>query len=123
MMTITRSRGLFGLAAALLAIFVLAGCNQHRDKIGDIVSDPAHFRGKDVTIAGEVTQRYELPLGIADVAAYRISDGTGQIWVLSRAGAPIVGDKVGLKGKVHEEGSIGNLVLGDVVEETERKVQ
>jgi hypothetical protein len=106
-----------------LALLVMAGCNEHTDKISDIVSNPSHYTGKSVTVSGEVTQRYELPLGLGNLAAYRVSDGTGQIWVLSRAGAPLVGDKVGLKGNVHEEGSFNHIALGSVIEETERRVQ
>ena len=86
------------LAASALAILVMAGCNEHTDKLGDIARNPAGFANKDVTVAGEVTKVYELPLGIADIAAYRVNDGTGQAWVISRAGAPREGDKVGLKG-------------------------
>lgn len=112
-----------GLMGTALALLVLAGCNQHTDKISDIVSNPGHYAGKDVTVAGEVTQRYELPLGLTSLAAYRVSDGSGQIWVLSHAGAPVVGDKVGLKGTVRREGSIGNMTLGDVIEETGRKIR
>jgi len=93
------------------------------DKLRDITDRPASFANKDVTVAGEVTKVYELPLGIADIAAYRISDGTGQAWVLSRAGAPREGDKVGLKGTVRPEGKIGGETLLNVIVEKERKVQ
>jgi hypothetical protein len=111
------------LLLAALAMLVMAGCDEHTTKISDIVSDPSHYAGKSVTVAGEVTQRYELPLGVGNLAAYRVSDGTSQIWVLSRAGAPLVGDKVGLKGNVHEEGSFNHIPLGSVIEETGRKLQ
>jgi len=111
------------LAAAALAVFILTGCNEHTDKLRDISDNPSAFVNKDVTVAGEVTKVYELPLGIANIAAYRINDGTGQAWVLSRAGAPREGDKVGLKGTVRPEGHIGNEVLANVIEEKERKVQ
>ena len=111
------------LAAAALAAALLAGCNEHTDKLRDIVNNPSGFANKDVTVAGEVTKVYELPLGIADVAAYRITDGTGQAWVISRAGAPRAGDKVGLKGTVRPEGRIGRETLTNIIEEKERKVQ
>jgi hypothetical protein len=122
-MEIRQRRYSLAVCLAALAMLLIAGCNQHTDKISDIVSDPAHYAGKEVTIAGEVTQRYELPLGLTNVAAYRVSDGTSQIWVLSRAGAPVVGDRVGLKGIVHEEGTIAKIALGSVIEEKGRKIQ
>ena len=111
------------VAASALAVLVLAGCNEHTDKLGDITSNPSGFANKEVTVAGEVTKVYELPLGIADIAAYRVNDGTGQAWVISRAGAPREGDKVGLKGTVRPEGRIGTEVLTNIIEEKQRKVQ
>ena len=106
-----------------LAAFLLAGCNEHTDKLSDIDNNPSAYVNKDVTVAGEVTQVYELPLGIANVAAYRLSDGTGQTWVISRAGAPLKGDKVGLKGTVRPEGRIGSEVLTNIIEEKQRKIE
>ncbi len=108
---------------AALAAGLLAGCNEHTDKLSDIDNNPAAYVNKDVTVAGEVTQVYELPLGIANVAAYRLSDGTGQTWVISRAGAPLKGDKVGLKGTVRPEGRVGNEVLTNIIEEKQRKIE
>jgi len=108
---------------AALAAGLLAGCNEHTDKLSDIDSNPSAYVNKDVTVAGEVTQVYELPLGIANVAAYRLSDGTGQTWVISRAGAPLKGDKVGLKGTVRPEGRVGNEVLTNIIEEKQRKIE
>ena len=107
----------------ILAAGLLAGCNEHTDKLSDIDNNPSAYVNKDVTVAGEVTQVYELPLGIANVAAYRLSDGTGQTWVISRAGAPLKGDKVGLKGTVRPEGRVGNEVLTNIIEEKQRKIE
>lgn len=114
---------LWTLMLALLALCALAGCNTHTNKISDIVNNPSAYAHKDVTIAGEVTKVYELPLGISDLSAYRVTDGTGQIWVVSHAGAPLVGDKVGVKGRVRQEGDLGGLNLGTLVEENQRRVQ
>ncbi len=126
-----RSHSWFPAACVLLALMTAlfaAGCNSHTDKISDLLNNPSGFAGKDVTVAGEVTKIYELPLGlsnlgISNLAAYRISDGTGQVWVVSHAGAPVVGDKVGLKGAVRPEGRIGTFPLGTIIEEKGRKVQ
>jgi len=116
-------RGSAALLLSLLAAALLAGCDEHTDKLRDITDRPAAFANKEVTVAGEVTKVYELPLGIADIAAYRVSDGTGQAWVLSRAGAPREGDKVGLKGTVRPEGKIGSETLLNVIVEKERKIR
>ena len=111
------------LFISILAASLVAGCNEHTDKLSDIDNNPSAYVNKDVTVAGEVTQVYELPLGIANIAAYRISDGTGQTWVISRAGAPLKGDKVGLKGTVRPEGRIGSEVLTNIIEEKQRKIE
>jgi len=111
------------LLLPILAACLLAGCNEHMDKLRDITDNPVAYANKGVTVAGEVTKVYELPLGLADIAAYRISDGTGQAWVLSRIGAPREGDKVGLKGTVRPEGKIGTETLLNVIEEKERKIE
>lgn len=121
------AKQVFGKYPALLlpalAACLLAGCNEHTDKLSDIDNNPSAYANKDVTVTGEVTQVYELPLGIANVAAYRISDGTGQTWVISRAGAPLKGDKVGLKGTVRPEGRVGTEVLTNIIEEKQRKIE
>ena len=115
---------LLALPAVLaLAAGLLAGCNEHTDRLGDIDGNPSAYVNKDVTVAGEVTKVYELPLGIANIAAYRVNDGSGQAWVISRAGAPREGDKVGLKGTVRPEGRVGSEVLTNVIEEKQRKIE
>ena len=117
--------------AALLIAVITAGCNQHTDKIGDINNNPDKYMRHDVTIAGEVTQVYELPLGITNLAAYRVSDDTGQCWVFSHNGAPMRGDKVGLKGRVEPVADLGSGVgisslshiFGTIIQEEQRKTR
>ena len=113
-------------ALAALGAVALAGCDTDHTKIGDIDSNPDHFAGRDVRIGGRVTEVYELPLGIANIAAYRVSDGTGEIWVISHNGAPARGDRVGLKGTARpidrEDAPFVHNLLGDVVEEHQRKL-
>ena len=111
------------LAGLMLAsLLTLAGCGTHTDKIRDIKNNPDGYAGKEVTIAGEVTDvSPRVPL--LDIAAYEVNDDTGSIWVVSHAGAPVKGDKVGLKGKVDEAFKFGGTALGTVVEESDRKVR
>ena len=113
---------------AVAAVFTLAGCGPHVDKIGDLNDDPGKYMHHDVTVEGEVTRVYELPLGIANLAAYRINDGSGQIWVVTHNGAPNRGDRLGLRGELEPiadmgmggGGVVGNL-FGNVIEEHNRK--
>ena len=125
---IAKAKAGIGFSAILLlglgALFV-AGCNSDHTKIGDIDNHPDRFAGKDVRVGGEVTDVLELPLGITNLAAFRINDGTGQIWVISHNGAPNRGDKVGLKGTAepidHDNMPFLRDIFGDVIEEHDRK--
>jgi hypothetical protein len=110
------------VAMALAATTIIAGCDSHTDKISSIVNSPSNYSGKDVVVAGEVTKVYELPLGITDIAAYRLNDGSGQIWVLTHAGAPREGDKLGVKATVRPEGAIAGTTLGTILDEKNRKL-
>jgi len=101
-----------GLAlCALSSLMVLAGCNEHPDRIRDINNNPDAYAHRDVTIAGEVTDvSPEVPF--LDLAAYRVNDDTGSIWIVSHSGAPLKGDKVGVKGRVEEAFKFGDTALG-----------
>ncbi|MCA1596365.1 MAG: hypothetical protein LC772_08080 [Chloroflexi bacterium] len=105
----------------------MAGCDNSHQKISDLVSNPGRYENSTVRITGEVTQVYELPLGIANISAYRINDNTGQIWVVSHAGAPLRGDRLGVTGRLEPIGNLnlpvlGN-IIGDVVEEQQRRLR
>ena len=65
---------LVGLAAVLLA-----GCPP-RERIEKIDRDPGRFAGREITIAGRVTDSY----GAMGTGVFQIDDGTGAMWVLAR---------------------------------------
>lgn len=120
----SRATALAILMVCLAAIFAV-GCGENFTKLSAIMNNPDAYRNKDVQVAGRVTQVYELPMGITDIAAYRINDNTGQIWIISRAGSPVVGDKLAIKGTVKQMArlkvrGLGN-ILGDVIDEHERR--
>jgi hypothetical protein len=85
--------------------------------IAKINRNPDHYRGKEVGIAGRVTDSY----GAMGVGAYEIDDGTGRIWVATRRGVPSRGSHVGAKGYVHNGFSFGGRSYGTVLEETDRR--
>ena len=60
---------------------------------------------------------------VLKILAGTVQPDTGSIWVVSHSGAPVKGDKVGLKGKVDEAFKFGGTALGTVIEERGRKVQ
>ena len=51
------------LAMMALAGGLVAGCNEHTDKIRDITGNPSAFLNKDVTVAGEVTKSLRAAAG------------------------------------------------------------
>jgi hypothetical protein len=85
--------------------------------IAKINRDPDHYRGKEVGIAGRVTDSY----GVLGAGAYEIDDGTGKIWVATRRGVPSRGSQVGAKGYIHSGFSFAGRSFGTVLEETDRR--
>jgi hypothetical protein len=84
--------------------------------IAKINADPGRYSGKEVGIAGTVTDSY----GAAGIGAYEIDDGTGKMWVATRRGIPSRGARVGAKGYVRNGFSFGGRSYGTVMEETDR---
>jgi hypothetical protein len=106
----------FFLAAAIL-VSVLQGCSQHT-KIADLTSDPARYRGKDVTIVGNVTESF----GALGTGAYQVDDGTGKIWIIAQqTGVPSKGAHVQVTGRLMEGANIGGRSLGTAIRESHRK--
>jgi hypothetical protein len=85
--------------------------------IARINADPGRYAGKEVGIAGRVTDSY----GAAGIGAYEIDDGTGKMWVATRRGIPSRGAHVGAKGYVRNGFSFGGRSYGTVMEETDRR--
>jgi len=119
-----RSPAFWGLAILTLALItaITAGC-QKVNKISSILEDPGRYMGDEVTVAGEVTKVRSFQLIIAEPGLYRIDDGSGTIWVITKHGVPREGAKVGLKGIVSSPIGILGDHYGAVIRETKRKVK
>ena len=85
--------------------------------ISKINANPDRYRGKEVGIAGRVTDSY----GALGMGAYEIDDGTGRIWVATKHGVPSRGAHVGAKGYLRNGFSFNGRSYGTVVEETDRR--
>ncbi len=107
-----------GLFALLSGILLLTACPSQTN-ISKINSDPDRYRGKEVGIAGTVTNSY----GTMGAGAYEIDDGTGRMWVATRNGVPSRGARVGAKGYVHNGFSFAGRSFGTVMEETDRRTR
>jgi hypothetical protein len=75
--------------------------------VNEIIADPSRYRDREVRLSGAVVDSYS----IANRGAYRIDDGTGQLWVVSETGVPRRTARVTVKGTVREGFNLG--LLGD----------
>ncbi len=87
------------LLGLILSIGLLGAACPSRTSINDIESNPSKFYGKDVAVAGRVTNSFGIALlgGI-----YKLDDGTGSIWVATNRGVPSKGAQVGVRGQVQD---------------------
>src|SRR5215510_822452 len=101
---------------ALTAVLGLSACE--RTKIGDINADPGRFVGKEVNVAGKVTQS----VGFLGKGIYQVDDGTGQLWVLADVrGVPSRGARVGVRGNITPTVTFLGTNYATVMKERERR--
>jgi hypothetical protein len=96
-----RSRSLLG--AGIVAVCLSAACAS--TSINKILADPSRYRNDDVTVSGSVVDSFS----VADRGAYRIEDGSGQLWVISSKGVPRTGARVSVTGTIRDAYDLGNL--------------
>lgn len=101
MTTTTRRSALLALIAVLAVS--AAGCAS--TTINRLLAEPERYRNDDVRLRGDVVESVSL-LGHG---AYRLDDGTGTIWVVSRRGVPRRGARVEVKGEVKDVVDIGSI--------------
>ena len=103
---------LVGVAAVLLA-----GCPP-RERIAKIDRDPGRFAGREITIAGRVTDSY----GAMGTGVFQVDDGTGTMWVFSkRQGIPGGGVKVAVSGRVQQGFAFGGHNFAVILIDSERR--
>jgi len=110
------SKKLAAFVVLMAATLLFTACPS-QTSIGKINANPDRYRGKEIGIAGRVTDSY----GAMGVGAYEIDDGTGRIWVATKQGVPSRGSRVGAKGYLHNGFSFNGRSYGTVVEETDRR--
>jgi hypothetical protein len=104
------------LASLVLLVIFFAGCESA--KIADITRDPNHYAGKEVTIAGRVTNSF----GLMSEGAFEVEDGTGHMWVLAGGyGVPSKGSRVAVTGRVESGVSIAGHSYGTILRETRKR--
>ena len=107
-------------AAALLALtLAVTGCPSHTT-IREIMNDPGHFQGKEVSVAGHVTRSY----GALGKGIFEIDDGTGRMWVYTeKYGVPGRNAYVGVAGRIVDGFSYAGSTYGTVIHETDRRTR
>jgi hypothetical protein len=73
--------------------------------INKVLADPAHYRDREVTLSGQVSDSFS----VASRGAYRLRDGSGELWVISEKGVPRTGAEVKVTGRVREGYNVGSL--------------
>ncbi|MEZ5306822.1 MAG: hypothetical protein R2684_06725 [Pyrinomonadaceae bacterium] len=110
------------LAALVVSVLLLSACPK-RVSIGDIEANPGRYFDKDVAIAGTVTNSYgvSIPLAGEGGGIYKVDDGTGTIWVITKRSVPAKNAQLGVKGKIQNGVTFGGKNYGLVLIEDDRR--
>ena len=99
--------------SVILLAFGLTACRGTMS-IGELLDDPGRYDGETVKIKGEVTGS----VGALGQGAYRLSDGTGIMNVLSRGGGALrEGAEVGVEGEFRSVFTLGDASQAVILEE------
>jgi len=100
-----------------LAGLLMAGCPP-RESIAKINQDPGRFAGKEISIAGQVTDSF----GAVGTGVFQLDDGTGTMWVFSKNyGVPGSGAKLVVSGHIQQGFAFGGRNFATILLETERR--
>ena len=112
------------LLCTLASIVLLAACPK-RVSIADIEANPSRYADKEVAIAGTVRDSYGVTIPGTSVrgGAYKIDDGTGSIWVITRESVPAKGARIGVKGRVGSGVSWNGKNYGLGMYEEDRRIE
>lgn len=69
------------IAIAVLIMFLFKVWNSSFDRVEHILSRPGEYEGKEIAVLGRMRSAFSLPF-VGSI--YKIDDGTGTIWVVSR---------------------------------------
>ena len=117
-----------GTKAILLSLVLLTGvfltaCPK-RVSIADIEANPGRYYDKDVAVAGTVQNSYGVSIPIISNGSggiYKVDDGSGSIWVMTRRSVPSKGARLGIKGKIQNGVNYNGKNYGLVLMEDDRR--
>ncbi len=112
-----------GLICLILLVAAFAIACPKRTSIGDIEANPGKFQNKDVAVAGVVKTSYgvSIPLVNESGGIYKVDDGTGAIWVITKRSVPSKDAQLGIKGKIQNGVNYNGKNYGLVLIEDDRK--
>lgn len=111
------------LSLVLLTGVFLTACPK-RVSIADIEANPGRYYDKDVAVAGTVQNSYGVSIPIISNGSggiYKVDDGSGSIWVMTRRSVPSKGAQLGIKGKIQNGVNYNGKNYGLVLVEDDRK--
>lgn len=103
---------------------LLAAACPKRVSIADIEANPSKYYNKEVAIAGTTQTSFGVAIPIISNGSggiYKIDDGTGSIWVITKRGVPSRGSQLGVKGKIQNGISYNGRNYGLVLIEDDRR--
>jgi hypothetical protein len=110
------------LILVLLGALLVTSCSARSVRIADIKDRPGKYDEKTIAVSGVVTRSWGAPF--VPYQFYNVSDGTGEIAVLSKAGrAPSKGAHVKVEGRLNEIASFGSSSIGLHLEERDRHIE
>jgi hypothetical protein len=93
------------VVVAALSVSTLASAACASRTVNQVLADPSRYRDREVQLSGAVVDSYSY----VNRGAYRIDDGTGQLWVVSDKGVPRTSARVTVKGTIREGFNLGSL--------------
>ena len=113
------------LVGFILMIGLITAACPKRESIASIEANPSKYFNKEVGIAGTVRDSYGLNIPLTQIqgGVYKVDDGTGSIWVVTKQSVPAKGTKIGVKGKVQNGISFGGKNYGLGIYEKDRRYQ
>jgi hypothetical protein len=108
---------------AVIAIVALTGgaCAVRSPSIADLHQNPGRYYDRSVSLEGNVTSSWDVPL--VPLKIYRVGDSSGEITVVSETGrVPPRGARVRVKGRVAQFGTFGGRQIGMHLRESSLRV-
>ncbi len=112
-----------GILCVILLVGIFTVACPKRTSIGDIQANPGKFQDKEVAVAGTVKTSYgvSIPLVRESGGIYKVDDGTGSIWVITKRSVPSRDAQLGIKGKIQNGVNYNGRNYGLVLIEDDRK--